>query len=62
MARSAFTRAACLGSTLGARHIRGLEEKIWRVLAPIALACSTAFEAPPVVPRWMPMRFAMRIV
>jgi hypothetical protein len=30
--------------------------------APISAARSTALDAPPVVPRWMPMRFVMRIV
>jgi hypothetical protein len=42
--------------------MRGLEEKICKVLAPISAARSTALDAPPVVPRWMPMRFVMRIV
>src|SRR5580658_6094886 len=55
-------RSHCFGSTLGARHMRGLEEKIWNVLAPISRARSTALEAPPAVPRCTPMRLVMRPV
>ena len=62
LARSSRMRSACLGSILGARHMRGLEEKIWKVLAPISCARSTAFEAPPVVPRCTPIRFVMGTV
>jgi len=47
---------------LGARHMRGLEEKIWKVLALISRARSTAFEAPPAVPRCTPIRFVMGTV
>jgi hypothetical protein len=42
--------------------MRGLEEKIWNVLAPIFTAHSTAFDAPPAVPRCTPIRLAMRSV
>src|SRR5208337_1154986 len=62
LARNARMRSPCCGSTLGARHMRGLDEKIWKVLAPISRACSTAFEAPPVVPRCTPIRFVMGTV
>jgi len=36
--------------------MRGLEENIWKVLAPISTARSTAVQLPPVVLRWTPMR------
>src|ERR1039458_9042172 len=62
LARSSRIRSACFGSTFGARHMRGLEEKIWKVLAPIFLAHSTAFDAPPAAPRCTPIRLAMRTV
>ena len=42
---------ALFGVDLPRRHIRGLEEKICKVLAPISRAFSTAVETPPVVPR-----------
>src|ERR1017187_3849228 len=62
LARNSFMRAHCLGSTLGARHMRGLAEKICKVLAPISRARSTALDAPRVVRRWMPMRLVMVLV
>src|SRR6185437_3219571 len=61
-ARAARMRSHCSGSILGARHMRGLAEKICRVLAPIAEARSTAFQAPPAVPMWAPIRCLMRTV
>jgi hypothetical protein len=39
--------------------MRGLDEKNWKVLAPISRARSTALEAPPAVPRCTPMRLVM---
>ena len=36
--------------------MRGLEEKIWKVLAPISTARSTAVQHPPVVLRCTPIR------
>ena len=40
------------------RHMRGLEENIWKVFAPIAWARSAAVKTPPAVERCMPIRFA----
>ena len=36
--------------------MRGLEENIWKVLAPISTARSTAVQLPPVVLRCTPIR------
>ncbi len=36
--------------------MRGLEENIWKVLAPTSTARSTAVQHPPVVPRCTPIR------
>src|ERR1700739_2013247 len=58
-APSARMRLHCAGSGFGARHMRGLAEKIWHVLAPISWARRTALEAPPAVPRWTPIRFVI---
>src|SRR5271163_3684629 len=41
------------------RHMRGLEEKIWKVFAPMAWARSAAVKTPPAVERCMPIRFVV---
>jgi hypothetical protein len=45
---------------LPARHIRGLDEKICSVFAPTSDARAIAFETPPAVPKWIPIRFTAR--
>ena len=45
---------------IAGRHMRGLDENIWKVLAPTARARKAALEAPPAVPRCTPMRLIMR--
>jgi hypothetical protein len=40
-----------LASSRCGRHIRGLEEKIWNVLAPTSRARSAARKTPPAVER-----------
>jgi hypothetical protein len=42
--------------------MRGLDEKIWKVFAPISRARSTAFDAPPVVPRCTPILVSIATV
>jgi hypothetical protein len=41
---------------MDARHIRGLEEKIWNVFAPSAAAFNAAFSSDPAMDVWMPIR------
>src|SRR5689334_14963818 len=59
--RSCFSRAArssliCWASAPRARHIRGLAEKIWKVLAPSSAAVNAAVSREPRVKVWMPRR------
>jgi hypothetical protein len=42
--------------------MRGLDEKIWKVLAPISRAHSTALEAPPAVPKCTPIRLIILVM
>ena len=51
--------AASAGLTAAGLHMRGLEEKIWKVLAPASTARSTAVQQPPAVPTCTPMRFLL---
>jgi hypothetical protein len=39
-----------------ARHMRGLAEKIWNVLAPSSCALSAVFSSVPWLVVWIPMR------
>ena len=55
-ARPSRILRASSGLTGPAFQVRGLDEKIWKVLAPASTARSTAVWQPPEVPRWMPMR------
>src|SRR5579883_378484 len=54
--RSSRIRSQCAGSMRAGRHMRGLEEKIWKVFAPMACARSAAMYTPPEVERCIPMR------
>src|SRR6185437_83591 len=54
-ARAARVCRACSAVIFPARHMRGLEENIWSVFAPISGARRTALATPPVVERWTPI-------
>ena len=54
--RAALRSLIWAGSGALARHMRGLEEKIWKVLAPNSAAWSAAFSRDPAVEVWMPSR------
>jgi hypothetical protein len=41
---------------MGARHILGLEEKIWKQLAPSSCALTAALTSLGEVEQWIPMR------
>ncbi len=57
-ARSVRIFSASSGLTVEGFHWRGDEEKIWKQLAPQSTARWTAVHVPPLVERWMPMRFS----
>ena len=46
---------ASTGSGERDRHMRGLAEKIWSVLAPISAACNAAFSSEPAMEVWIPI-------
>jgi hypothetical protein len=45
-----------LGAGGDARHMRGLAEKIWKVLAPIRAAVSAEFSSDLAMEVWAPIR------
>src|SRR5580704_12492961 len=57
--RSFFIWSQWAREILDGRHMRGLDENIWKVFAPIAWARSAAVKTPPVVERCMPIRFGI---
>ena len=56
LSRPAKCRDRRPSSGMDARHIRGLAEKIWKVLAPSSAAFSAAFSSEPAMEVWMPIR------
>src|SRR5438045_2836939 len=46
----------CSSPGVDSRHMRGLEEKIWNVLAPSSEAFRAAFSSEPAMDVWIPMR------
>jgi hypothetical protein len=55
--RSRFICSQWSAEIFAGLHMRGLEENIWKVFAPIAWARSAAVKTPPAVERCMPIRF-----